>query len=68
MGLGESELQLIDDSVRGALYVCLTDMAPQVSAGPELPERTARVEENFQNLRETMEIRFATVDERFVTP
>ena len=65
MALGELELQRIGDYVRSHLYVWLNDVAPQVIAGPQLLERTVRVEEELKNLRETMEIRFAAVDERF---
>ena len=65
MALGELELQRIGDYVRSHLYVWLNDVAPQVIAGPQLLERTVRVEEELKNLRETMGIRFAAVDERF---
>ncbi len=65
MPLGESELQRIGDYVRSHLYTWLTDVAPQVIVGPQLLERTVRVEEELKNLRETMETRFAAVDERF---
>ena len=65
MPLGESELQRIGDYVRSHLYTWLTDVAPQVIVGPQLLERTVRVEEELKTLRETMETRFAAVDERF---
>ena len=65
MATGESELQRIGDYVRGHLYAWLNDVAPQVIVGPQLLERTVRVEEELKNLRETMETRFAAVDKRF---
>ena len=59
MALGELELQRIGDYVRGHLFTWLNDMAPQVIVGPQLLERTVRVEEELKSLRETMETRFA---------
>ena len=76
MNLGESELQRIGDYVRGHLYTWLNDVAPQVFVGPQLLQRTLRVEEELKTLRQTMETRFAaqqavmearfaTIDKRF---
>ena len=45
------------------------DVAPQVIVGPQLLQRMLRVEEELQNLRQTMETRFAAqqaaIAERF---
>ena len=65
MALGESELRRIGDYVRGNLSAWLSDVAPLATVGPQLLERTVRVEEELKNLRETMEVRFAAVDRRF---
>ena len=65
MPLGESELRRIGDYVRGNLSAWLSDVAPLATVGPQLLERTVRVEEELRNLRETMEVRFAAVDRRF---
>ena len=65
MPLGEPELQRIGDYVRGHLHRWLSDVAPQAIVGPQLLERTVRVEEELKNLRETVEIRFQGVDQRF---
>ena len=59
IAIGESELQRIGDYVRGHLFAWLNDMAPQVIVGPQLLERTVRIEEELKSLRETMETRFA---------
>lgn len=65
MALGESELRRIGDYVRGNLSAWLSDVAPLATVGPQLLERTVRVEEELKNLRETMEVRFDAVDRRF---
>ena len=65
MALGESELEQIGDYVRGNLYGWLTDVAPQMVVGPQLLERSVRIEEELKQQREIMDRRFAESDRRF---
>jgi hypothetical protein len=65
MALGESELERIGDYVRGNLYGWLTDVAPQMVVGPQLLERSVRIEEELKQQREIMDRRFAESDRRF---
>ena len=65
MALGESELERIGDYVRGNLYGWLTDVAPQMVVGPQLLERSVRIEEELKQQREIMDRRFTESDRRF---